>query len=1568
MPFPFTKTEEDQIADENDASNQRVILATSTATPKLADAVTDFYKTYPDLNWFVLIPTAKAYASGAMDEKTAKDFMKEVTLKELQDRMKNYKPPKKKSWFERNVSDKAKGALRWAQAGVNYVPDVVSGVAGYAGTTIMSGVQQAFGQAASTGTVDLTPTVVPKTPPLNPTTALGVGDVLGTGAQNVPEFTTGTGKPSAILWDQTLLGAMTQNPDLIGTGYFPSKEIMAIQGEAAREARGTIDGKAANPGRVLANVVTQPGSVEYNILSGLIDIGVSLAVPSFPGGKAVAQGAKVGAEAVLPLRTLAGLTRAESAMIIPSKVSDFLSSSSGRSVIKRIVKIGSVDEAMEIFPTANAKFWQEVTDAKDVASVQNLLNDTLGLGDVTRGVGPRSIDDVNISRWDTVKREMPYFGTQKESKVARLIADMPGQHVVIAGGSDREVAKSIKNVKNYLRAIKMDEADRVKYVNLLTRALNESDGSVRNVVKEIEQISIAAFKKMGVNDTLNKELHLGWVGFKEIVDDTLYGAIDDLGTSADFGGNFTFVTDVGSVITANQPLNTAIVQSEALKHAIFLADPRQVRRIASQKNPLSWITTKQSVTRGDKFGKLRFPLAAVESLQNDLWRPMTLMTGGYVFRNMSDSLLRQSFAPNIQTGIFHPLELIQVAMFKRYKGDILGISFKGDPEDLIRTGQHELAEAAGVSMREMNAPTNILSREQKTGVWSRFDPDNGIEAYSKSIAAEMALLHGDEAMKIAALGKTAPGKSITDTILDWVSTTPEGKKYIRIMQNIWTNRKIIDPATNLPVRGSATFIDKAGNINLKEVREYIESVTLGRLAASTGNDPRLLEIVATGKWTNAEGEAIDALLKHRTGEIKGYSDEFLNEINTIVKDPNIKLTKFYKAQVTVTTKKQDGRLAPIVNGMDKAVDIFFSSLYPKRELFLNRSPVFRQQYFNVINEFLDELAPGQATEILNSVKQAAKEAKKPYGVKFLKQYVGDSKLAQKLLDKESGKLPSKGNLTREELDAYAKGYALDETKKLFYNAAEKSNFADVMRIIAPFGSAWAEVTKNWAKTLATDPEAFKRTTKSVQSLTTADPDSDGRGFFYKDPTTGEYVFNYPLSEDFAPFLTAGFAGLGFIAGGFGGAVAGGMIGNKLAGPVSAGIGDLGVNMVAPAKSLNMGLQLTPGAGPWAQFAANKILPQKPSYDWVRKLVIPYGAPEVDWVIMPSWFNKALEAWVADPENDRLFADMTMQTMEALAMSGKYDLTTLAGGKELEEDAIDKARYLLGMRAYAQFLGPTRPVPKIEVPLSEEKRQQTITLGEEKLDLSKVDIHGAELAKYFRQLQDEDYDTAVRKFMETFGDDAFLYMAGKTKSTVGGLDASKEFAAWERDNSKFFDTYKEVAGYFAPVGSEFDYQVYTRQIELGLREMLEPDELISESQRLVGVALYREVVRFAGPNPSKEERKIISDYRKDLYEQYPGFERADINTNKTPADISILYEAAFDSRMDDNNIALAARQYLDTRDFALEIAAERGFGLGTAANSDLTGILREEGERLVGQYPEFARLWDRVLFSEVDLER
>ena len=58
-------------------------------------------------------------------------------------------------------------------------------------------------------------------------------------------------------------------------------------------------------------------------------------------------------------------------------------------------------------------------------------------------------------------------------------------------------------------------------------------------------------------------------------------------------------------------------------------------------------------------------------------------------------------------------------------------------------------------------------------------------------------------------------------------------------------------------------------------------------------------------------------------------------------------------------------------------------------------------------------------------------------------------------------------------------------------------------------------------------------------------------------------------------------------------------------------------------------------------------------------------------------------------------------------------------------------------------------------------------------------------------------------------------------------------------SSLFNRYRDVAGYLSPVGTDFDYQVYIRQLDNGSREKLKPRELVEEAQALVGRALYRQ---------------------------------------------------------------------------------------------------------------------------------
>lgn len=1561
MPFPFTPAEEDSLDAELEEAERRYESVKPTVSFNLANAVTDFYKTVPDASPAAIIAAARAYTSGAMDEGQAKSFLSNIMVEEIK-RMIQQNPDKvqkkeDKPWYTVGTTlDVLKTGVRWGGAGLQWTTDVAQNL----GTAAVGAVYNISGQIQeSSNTGKLPGTTVVPTAAASNDFQYEVATAFGGG--NSP-YTPGTFSFEDAFWDATLLGQAVQNPELMGEGWFPNARIYELQAEEARKLRGTIDGKALTLGRGLATVVAQPGSREYNILSGIVDAAVAIKTPAIPGGGTIARLAKTEVGAKVGLRTLAGLTDKNSVYIVPSKVAEFLDTKAGQSVVNRIVRVKDVDEAIRLFPSADAKFWKGVVEVTDQVAARQFLNDTLGLGDITRGVGPKKIDSINISRWDEVKREIPYFGTMKESKAARLFNLVPGRQVVVEGGSDRAVAQSIKNVNGYLLQARVPRKQRIDIVNRLTDAFVLGDGSIRNVAVEIEEASRAAMSKLGVSDELNDILHKGLLGQKEILDRDLYGAIDDVGGPADMGGTWTWIDEFGDPFAAGHPLMTAGTQSEMLKHSVFLPDPQRVRRIAARWSPIQKITTKQGFLNPEKLGDLRTPAVALLWAQNWIWRPVTLLTGGYVLRNMSDSLLRQSFSPGVKTGVFHPFELIQVALHKKFKGDIWGMSFKGDPEDLIRSGQTEMAEAVSGSMRETYDPVKLAGREKKTGVWRRVRRGDGIEEYSKAVAAEISLLYKDDIARLVAGGST------TDEILDWMRKTPEGRRHVDRLQNMWKNRTIVDASGQKRV-GSVIFKDAQGKLDEANARGYIDNYIRPRIDQTTGGSPLLREVIATGKFTDAtSGKARDAIVLSRTGEVTGYKDGFLAQINKIADDPNVKLKDTYKSQVTVNVRGNQGKVAQIGEAFDRAVDIFFSELYPKREAFLNRSPVFRQEYYNVIGKLADELAPGEAAIIKANVQAAAKAAGETFNKRFFFRYVGNDAAATKLWGKADGSIPSNGKLTFSDLDSYAKGAALDTTKELFYNAAERSNFADIMAIISPFGSAWAEVMRNWTQRLTSDPESFKRGYVSVQGLRNADPDGDGRGFFYTDPVSGEYVFQYPFGSKTIPLMGAYGAGViggvtfglpGLIAAGVGGYTAGEFLQNKFDIPDT--------RLVAPAKSLNMGFNVLPGLGPYAQVAASWILRDKPQYDDIRQILTPYGAPKVGLLPDPPWWQKMWSAAFGDPDNDRFMGDMTMQIMEVLAASGDYDLSTEADMQRLQEDSTGKARVLMMMRALGQFVGPTRPIPQLKAPLSEEAQTKTIVIDGETIDLSQTDVYATEISKYFRQLQDQNYDTAVEIFLDTFGDDFMLYMAGKTKSVVGGLDASTEFGNWERANQDFFTTYDEIAGYFAPVGSKFDYQVYLRQLEGGVRVKLTPQQQIEEAQRLMGTSIYRRLIRAAGPNPNDQQEAILRQERERLYDEYPGFAKAPIDVRAFDAKMNVLYEAAFDPRLDDNEVAVATREYLNVRDKALEVAAERGFTLKAGANKDLTAILRAEGERLASVYPDFARLWERLLLQEVDLD-
>jgi len=749
----------------------------------------------------------------------------------------------------------------------------------------------------------------------------------------------------------------------------------------------------------------------------------------------------------------------------------------------------------------------------------------------------------------------------------------------------------------------------------------------------------------------------------------VYGAGDDLGDPTNYGAKI--ILQDGTVV--DDPLATAGLQSEMLRQlSLILPDPRRVRRMMSN---VGWIYGKgQVLGNPENYRKLRLPIAAVEAFQQEIWRPITLMTGGYVLRNMTDSALRLSLKSGMKGGALHPVQWIQIAAYKRFRGDLLGQTF--DPtlaKTTLERSADEFSEAVGQGMREGIDPVSRTRREIATKNWE-FVRRSGGSKYRKGIQDEISLLHDDLVTKMLAQGSSA------DEIIDVLKSTAEGKRYLRDLQGRWKNRTFTD-ANGQKVVGTADIIRADGTFNDFNIRSFVNDYAAKRLKDTTRDNPLLVKAVADGELELADGTFKSVFKLDGTGARVGYDQEWDRAVQQLI-DSGADLKQAYKYRIEsdefMEMAGKNPNVRRILDGWDKSTDYFFSSLYPKRSKYLMQSPAFRQFYYKQVNNLFDELDQAGFNNVFSNLQKAAKAENKVFNVDWLARYVGNTDLAENMMKRFDGVIPAgKGRLSIDQLDSYAKGFALDETKKLFYNASEKSNFADILRIVAPFGSAWAEVMNSWGKIATTNPEAIRKVGVSVQGLRDADPDADGRGFFWKDPTTGEYVFNYPFSDKLGP-LVSGLGGIGALGGlalgGLPGLVGGAAGGAALgAGLQAAGLATPGTTLFAPAKTLTMGFNFLPGVGPFVQLSASKVLGNKPEFDSVMKFVAPYGEPQL--TVVPSWAQK-LRSAIADPENDRLLGDITVDVMRVLQQTGEYNLADAADRERLEKDSIDRARTLL----------------------------------------------------------------------------------------------------------------------------------------------------------------------------------------------------------------------------------------------------------------------------------------------------
>lgn len=1460
--------------------------------------------------------------------------------------------PKKQSWFERNVMGKIKTATRWSVAGLQAFPEL---------------------------------------------------------AQNAASRVAGPNSGSDGWFASTTLGQMIENSDQAGSGFFAGEKLMKTQAEKAREFRGEINGSAWTIGRAAADIVFTPGSLEYNLLSGAFDAAVNIGTdPTLYAGKAL-KAARVGRAAIpavesatettallraVATKTVAGLSEAESIAFEANKFAQWATKSSAANRLwenlakeenpyKILLSFGDTMDPNTAQRLAGIKTADGVREVFTEAAVR-LDNAVGGVNDILL---PTNINDISMaSRSYATKQKLPLYQFL-DSK--RLFGAMP-QSVLQLTGDGRSNTKAILNTGKFVKQIGLNVADGTgkKIIDKAFEAFSSVGGGAdRKALDDLMyEATGLAIKQSGGSDELVKTVV---EKTRKALDEARNYGINETGGIED-GGYIKYLYDKKLIpekirvkFTPDQWANELRMHgpgalSEMLDNVQILPNPREIRRITQNPFWQKAITkAKTAATDGAYTGVGRVDpnpvVAMADLLQNSVWKPLTLATGGYMMRNMADSQLRMAMS-GLDGFFTHPIRYIHWATNTLGVGTLDGEKLDRKVLSLVdnwsaETDDFKEAMTFGSQAHSTNAVDDV-DRLVRTDEWDLVERQGNKDVHTTGVV--QSLRHGqqDPFISFAARLEGLPDDEQLRIVRSWMASTAEGKKARKQVEsrirNGWT---IVDG------KGDKTFIAGLGKLSDDEMDLAIDGWI-------TDQAPGRARVLITNFAPKAKGE-IDSDLKFLVGHnalpegdtfqttLENLKDTVLpygkstdktvrqgqrvalgdNRFGVIVdrvevgnnfKNPKYEyvvqpmgdqglldeargsqslrklldakgdadqLPKIVKYAKSAKEMKPTSNAAVVAGAFDKFTDTFFNGIYGRAAQKLERSVVYRQFYYKRAAENAELLNPQEAQKLLkNLTEYAANEGT------TAEKYVGGKKVLASI-QAQADNTASKAAGTVQQLSEYASAIALRETKELLYNAVDRNNLEDILRIVIPFGPAWKEVIGTYATALIDDPTRVRKAQQIFTGATNADPDQDGRGFFYKDPQTGENMFTFPFSGE----LT------------------------KLVGGIPAAI-------QVPIKRLSLGFNVIPALGPVGQIAASALLPDTPAFQDITELLLPYGKSSAD-ALVPGWVKKISSGLEANPAKlGTIYSNTYIETVRALSASGKYDLSDQNEQDQLLEDAKSKAKRLTILRGFIQFTGPTAPSLDFKIKYGEG-----------------VDTYSSELIKAFYKFQTLNYDTAVSEFINVFGDDAFLYMSSKTQAVAGGLEATSQFGDWEKMNEPLFEKYPKVAGFLAPGGDDFSFATWERQVRTGKRVRLSAREILEQAQNKIGSSLYRAARLKAGSYPSDEMRVWLRSYRKSISKEYPGFSAvAQFNVGEFDDVISKLKTMVADPDVKGNVNADSIRQYLSYRDSALAKVQAAGYvDLSSKAAAPLRDWLASIAEQIIVENPEFGRIYQRELSPEVE---
>lgn len=1403
----------------------------------------------------------------------------------------------------------------------------------------------------------------------------------------------------------------------LGSGFFPGGTVTHTwQPEMARDVRGVIPGtnQAWTPGRAITNVIAQPGTKQYDIFSGLIDGAAQFAFdPSIAlsdAAMAGRAGAKLIEAAPQVAETVEGggeaATSAARATAAPTALQTAMNSPEGRSVIldlknakspqavygiigtdigsgaaQRIaatdnwVKIRGIlqgqaklnpewgatfaelggDAAAHVASTVTPDVVKEASSGVLIDAERPTVNpmradqllehsswqpflqrlaDTSDPLEVMQRIGPKAPPSLisAVRNADTIDDVKSALRTELGLSI-RTPEDIPGLQWsydlkrqvrrALPGFDDATgemTARSLQTVPaRRLEGFKWDatpleQRQTLDTINDALNTVNVSHDTRASIIGDMAD-AFADGSKEGKYTALKhfgSALREGFIsgGMNEDLAAKLSKLWQDTHDTSSLYGVDAMArpTDFGMMSTATGNANLEMISPAKLSEGLSSAvDLPDFRQVRRLTSKFGRLISDTSGELGTEGQKLVLPLSLAQAVGEDVFPRVQVMRVATAVRIFIDEQARLAVAglPNFIT---HPFQMLSLVLGSSAHLERLGV----DGETVQR-----MLDEVGGSLFKSEAPDKVVRATRATGSWIDvpFDGPQGVEG-----GLDMARqFQRDPISQLVAQGKT------TDEIVDWLHSA-EGSKpfgeYVKLGQNAVAR----DAETGARVLRPVDLTDDS------ILRGWIDQNIRGQVDAFTKGNTELRNAIGYNRLgeegVNAETGA-EPLMAFDNGQATPDMERLMREWTSDPESPErVKWNRRVSDHPDANTIKRQ---------WDRASGTIMSKLFDTPLQKLTRSPLFREQFYQRVAELAPRMAPEEANRLLGMIRANASD--QGFAGRVADFLGGDDKLDRVVA--AAGK--ANGDLTVNDVFTYAKGHAIDAVHDVLFDASQKTNLEQTLRSFVPFTLAWREVLSSWVKLLARNPGAIRRVQTAVQG-------ARGAGFFSTDPVSGDERFSIPGSDWLVHQLAGGTVGsaLSHVPG----------VGQYL-GAAGAGLGG-DVSLGGNVKDLNIvSGSFLPGLGPLVQFPAAHILGNVPQADFVRGLLMPYGTPtdentpalgEAGAYFLPGWAQKVLSAVSTSPDSASSYGNTYAQVVQNLASSGKYG-TGMDDRRQMLDDAKNYAKVLTVLRGLGQFTAPASPSYDMKVATKE------------------GDVLMGQLASDFHTMQSEDYDTAVQRFLDTYGEGPFVAAVSKTKSVNGGLDASSEFGRWERDHGATMGSYPAVAGFFAPVGSDFDFEVWNRQMSSGQRKKLSGDELVNAAQATLAEWKYRQAQAMLGDHPNVAQLNWLTEVKAKLQDQYPGYGVAPGNPIDFSTKIQQLTKAQSDPALK-GDVQTALATYLYFRNQALASAQQRAGGresatLSSDKNADLRAWLAGAANQILAKYPSFARMFDGVLASEVN---